>query len=183
MSPCRNQILCLITKAYLGRLSTGHDHCWDYDGEIWNSTPGNLTPDQKKLWDAAYIRRMRLWKSQPEWKGLVRWKYQRYGKDYLRCSIRWWRSRTHTFLASWTGREYHRDLLFRPRVLLGGTWMVDSAGCMRNPCTLPCSFAGPAWSNRKQKWRHCFPDWFCWYFAIWQKLKSPSLHGASLLPF
>ena len=48
--------------------------------------PKNLTPEQKKLWDAAYepkneaFRRANL-----KGKDLVRWKYQRYIKDYLRC--------------------------------------------------------------------------------------------------
>jgi arylsulfatase A-like enzyme len=48
--------------------------------------PNNLTPEQKQLWDAAYepkneaFRRANL-----HGKDLVRWKYQRYIKDYLRC--------------------------------------------------------------------------------------------------
>ena len=46
----------------------------------------NLTPEQKARWDAAYgpkneaFRRANL-----TGKDLVRWKYQRYIKDYLRC--------------------------------------------------------------------------------------------------
>ena len=48
--------------------------------------PKNLTAEQKRLWDAAYepkneaFRRANL-----RGKDLVRWKYQRYIKDYLRC--------------------------------------------------------------------------------------------------
>jgi arylsulfatase A-like enzyme len=48
--------------------------------------PNNLTPHQLKLWNAAYepkndaFRRANL-----SGKDLVRWKYQRYIKDYLRC--------------------------------------------------------------------------------------------------
>ncbi|GIW78249.1 MAG: hypothetical protein KatS3mg105_0056 [Gemmatales bacterium] len=48
--------------------------------------PKNLTPEQRKAWDAAYgpkneaFRKMKLTGDD-----LVRWKYQRYIKDYLRC--------------------------------------------------------------------------------------------------
>jgi arylsulfatase A-like enzyme len=48
--------------------------------------PRGLTPEQLKTWNAAYgpkneaFRRMNL-----KGKDLVRWKYQRYMKDYLRC--------------------------------------------------------------------------------------------------
>ncbi len=48
--------------------------------------PGNLTPEQKKLWDAAYNQKNDTFrKANPQGKALVRWKYQRYIKDYLRC--------------------------------------------------------------------------------------------------
>ena len=50
------------------------------------STPKNLTPSQSRAWNAVYgpknaaFRRANL-----QGKDLVRWKYQRYVKDYLRC--------------------------------------------------------------------------------------------------
>ncbi|MHC4109628.1 MAG: sulfatase family protein [Planctomycetota bacterium] len=48
--------------------------------------PGNLTPEQKKLWDAAYNPKNEAFeKANLQGKDLVRWKYQRYIKDYLRC--------------------------------------------------------------------------------------------------
>ena len=48
--------------------------------------PRNLTADQKKLWDAAYERKNEAFrKANLQGKNLVRWKYQRYIKDYLRC--------------------------------------------------------------------------------------------------
>jgi len=48
--------------------------------------PGNLTPEQKKLWDAAYNPKNEAFeKANLKGKDLVRWKYQRYVKDYLRC--------------------------------------------------------------------------------------------------
>ncbi|MHC4354988.1 MAG: sulfatase-like hydrolase/transferase, partial [Planctomycetota bacterium] len=46
----------------------------------------NLTPEQKKLWDAAYGPKNEAFKkANLQGKELVRWKYQRYIKDYLRC--------------------------------------------------------------------------------------------------
>jgi arylsulfatase A-like enzyme len=48
--------------------------------------PGNLTPEQKQLWDAAYEPKNEAFrKANLQGKELVRWKYQRYIKDYLRC--------------------------------------------------------------------------------------------------
>ena len=48
--------------------------------------PRNLTPEQKKLWDAAYNPKNEAFeKANLQGKDLVRWKYQRYIKDYLRC--------------------------------------------------------------------------------------------------
>jgi len=48
--------------------------------------PRNLTPEQKKLWDAAYNPKNEAFeKANLQGKELVRWKYQRYIKDYLRC--------------------------------------------------------------------------------------------------
>ena len=49
-------------------------------------TPAILTPDQRRLWEAAYGPKNQAFRaanlSGPD---LVRWKYQRYIKDYLRC--------------------------------------------------------------------------------------------------
>jgi len=48
--------------------------------------PNNLTPEQKKLWDAAYKPKNEAFrKADLQGKDLIRWKYQRYIKDYLRC--------------------------------------------------------------------------------------------------
>lgn len=49
-------------------------------------TPKNLTPEQKKLWEAAYGPKNEAFKkANLQGKDLIRWKYQRYIKDYLRC--------------------------------------------------------------------------------------------------
>ncbi len=48
--------------------------------------PRNLTTEQKKLWDAAYGPKNEAFKkANLQGKELIRWKYQRYIKDYLRC--------------------------------------------------------------------------------------------------
>lgn len=47
---------------------------------------GRLTPEQAKLWDAAYQPKNDAFiAANLTGKELVRWKYQRYVKDYLRC--------------------------------------------------------------------------------------------------
>jgi len=56
------------------------------DEDLKLVTPGELNDEQRKVWEAAYgpknaaFRAARL-----EGRELVRWKYQRYLKDYLRC--------------------------------------------------------------------------------------------------
>lgn len=48
--------------------------------------PKNLTPEQLKVWNAAYDPKNEAFrKANLKGKDLVRWKYQRYMKDYLRC--------------------------------------------------------------------------------------------------
>jgi len=48
--------------------------------------PRNLNPAQLKVWNAAYQPKNEAFrKANPKGKDLVRWKYQRYIKDYLRC--------------------------------------------------------------------------------------------------
>ncbi len=49
-------------------------------------TPGKLTPEQQAKWDAAYGPKIKAFEEASlQGKDLVRWKYQRYIKDYLRC--------------------------------------------------------------------------------------------------
>ncbi|MCA9434764.1 MAG: sulfatase [Candidatus Omnitrophica bacterium] len=53
---------------------------------LWDNTYGRMTEDQKKLWDEAYDPKNQAFhEANLEGKDLVRWKYQRYIKDYLRC--------------------------------------------------------------------------------------------------
>jgi len=49
-------------------------------------SPNNLTPEQLATWDAAYGPKNEAFHAANlQGKDLVRWKYQRYIKDYLRC--------------------------------------------------------------------------------------------------
>jgi len=48
--------------------------------------PGNLTPEQKAKWNAAYDPKNKAFAdAKLEGDELLKWKYQRYVKDYLRC--------------------------------------------------------------------------------------------------
>ena len=48
--------------------------------------PGNLTPEQKAKWNAAYDPKNKAFaEAKLEGDELLKWKYQRYVKDYLRC--------------------------------------------------------------------------------------------------
>lgn len=51
-----------------------------------NAERARMTPEQRQQWDAVYnIRNEAFQKANLSGKDLVRWKYQRYIKDYLRC--------------------------------------------------------------------------------------------------
>jgi arylsulfatase A-like enzyme len=56
------------------------------DNDLKLTPMKNLTPEQKQAWDAAYGPKNRAFeKANLQGKDLIRWKYQRYMKDYLRC--------------------------------------------------------------------------------------------------
>lgn len=53
---------------------------------LWKGTYGRMDPEQRKAWDAAYGPKNEAFrKANLSGDDLVRWKYQRYMKDYLRC--------------------------------------------------------------------------------------------------
>jgi arylsulfatase A-like enzyme len=59
-------------------------HLSDFDLKL--TPPGNLTPQQRAMWDAAYGPATEAFHAADlSGDDLVRWKYQRYVKDYLRC--------------------------------------------------------------------------------------------------
>jgi arylsulfatase A-like enzyme len=56
------------------------------DFDLKFTAPKNLTPEQRSAWDAAYGPRNEAFRADPpSGRELIRWKYQRYLKDYLRC--------------------------------------------------------------------------------------------------
>ncbi|MFG0328398.1 MAG: sulfatase/phosphatase domain-containing protein [Phycisphaerales bacterium] len=82
-----------LFDAYEGRASgakhqemTIAEHMYPSDLKL--TPPGNLTPEQLEVWNAAYEPKNEAFRAANlEGDDLVRWKYQRYIKDYLR-SIR-----------------------------------------------------------------------------------------------
>lgn len=58
----------------------------DETGQFLMSAYNRMTPDQQAMWDAAYQEKNEEFvAANLEGADLVRWKYQRYLKDYLRC--------------------------------------------------------------------------------------------------
>ena len=56
------------------------------ESDLKLTPPRNLTPEQLKTWNAAYEPKNKAFReANLKGKDLVRWKYQRYVKDYLRC--------------------------------------------------------------------------------------------------
>ena len=52
----------------------------------WMNSYGRLNPAQRAMWDAVYAPKNRAFRAANlQDKDLIRWKYQRYIKDYLRC--------------------------------------------------------------------------------------------------
>ena len=59
-------------------------HLWP--GDLHLEPVHGLTPEQRAVWDAHYGPRNAAFRAANlEGEALVRWKYQRYAKDYLRC--------------------------------------------------------------------------------------------------
>ena len=114
--------------------------------------PGNLTPEQLALWDAAYgPRNAELEEAGLEGDDLVRWKYQRYIKDYLRsiASVDDNLGRVLDYLdaqglAENTVVIYTSDQGF----YLGDHGWFDG-GCTRSRCARPSSSVG----RRACPWR------------------------------
>lgn len=56
------------------------------DARQWRAQRKRLTPEQLKAWNEAYNPRTQEYRAKKlEGRELVRWKYQQYMKDYLRC--------------------------------------------------------------------------------------------------
>ena len=61
------------------------NHLSDHDLKL-SKQRATFTPEQKKAWDDAYEPKNKTFRELDlKGKDLVKWKYQRYAKDYLRC--------------------------------------------------------------------------------------------------
>ena len=78
---------------YEGRTSAAREQSMSIskslnDSDLKLKAPGNLTPEQRKAWDAAYNPKNEAYLAKRDGMSpteIVKWKYQRYVKDYLRC--------------------------------------------------------------------------------------------------
>lgn len=83
-TPAQEQDMSLDIAMQLGKdlKIWEHDIFNDLDKRIGR----RLTPEQRTQWDAAYGPKNKAFlKADLKGKDLIRWKYQRYLKDYLRC--------------------------------------------------------------------------------------------------
>lgn len=72
------------TSAASNQAMTISQHLNDSDLKL--VAPRNLTPEQLEAWNAAYEPKNKAFReAKLEGRDLVKWKYQRYVKDYLRC--------------------------------------------------------------------------------------------------
>ena len=72
------------TSAARNQEMTVKEHLTEYDLKI--APPRGLTEEQTKVWNEAYAKKNEEFKNlNLEGDDLIRWKYQRYVKDYIRC--------------------------------------------------------------------------------------------------
>ena len=72
------------TSAARNQAMTVKEHLTEYDLKI--APPRGLTEEQTKVWNEAYAKKNEEFKNlNLEGDDLIRWKYQRYVKDYIRC--------------------------------------------------------------------------------------------------
>lgn len=58
----------------------------EWESEWYKPAMARMTPEQRAIWEAAYgPKNEEFFKNRPEGRDFIRWKYQRYLKDYLRC--------------------------------------------------------------------------------------------------
>jgi arylsulfatase A-like enzyme len=80
-----------LFDSYSGRSKAVSDHDMGIDRTFTPKDaklvpPGNLTPEQRKQWDAYYEpRNAKYTAAAPVGRDLVKWRYQRYMHDYLAC--------------------------------------------------------------------------------------------------
>ena len=118
----------------------------------WTNSYGRLNAAQKAVWDAAYGPKNKAFREAGlQGKDLLRWKYQRYIKDYLRCiaSVDDNFGRLLRYLdesGPWPPTPSSSTTPTRASIW-ASTAGSTSAGCTRNRCGRRCWRAGPASSR------------------------------------
>jgi len=112
--------------------------------DYWDKVGGyeRMTPAQKEAWNKAYGPEIyKFLIERPKGKDLVRWKYQHYMKDYLRCVARL----TIILVEYWTTlrRTTSRRIpLWCTAPIRASTWASTagstSAGCTRSRSVCRC---------------------------------------------
>mgnify|MGYP003642215006 CR=1 FL=1 len=83
-SAARNQDMSIEMTMTMGRDLKVKE--FDDTGQFMATGYGRMTPEQQVDWDAAYQKKNEAFVAADlRGKDLIRWKYQRYLKDYLRC--------------------------------------------------------------------------------------------------
>jgi arylsulfatase A-like enzyme len=101
----------------------------------WKQSIGRLNDEQAKAWNAAYEPKNEAFrKAKLKGKDLVRWNYQRYIKDYLRC------------IAS-VDDNVGRVLKYLDESGLADNTVVIYTSDQGSRSGCPSSCAGPPWSN------------------------------------
>ncbi|MGA7306103.1 MAG: sulfatase [Rhodothermales bacterium] len=58
----------------------------EWESEWYKPAMARMTDEQRAVWEAAYgPKNEEFFKNRPQGRDFIRWKYQRYLKDYLRC--------------------------------------------------------------------------------------------------
>ncbi|MEZ4763079.1 MAG: hypothetical protein R3C26_07745 [Calditrichia bacterium] len=110
--------------------------------EIWKSTYELFTPDQKAAWDAHYDSVNAAFRdANLSGEALLKWKYQRYMKDYLRCvlSVDDGVGRVLDYLVLTVWQKMQSWLHIRSGILLGSEhgWSTNDS-CMNRRCRCRC---------------------------------------------
>ncbi len=85
-SPARNQAMEIDRHMRLASDLKVNRPDDSEDRQRWDRIFGRLTEEQQRIWNSVYDRKnQEFLEANLSGKDLVRWKYQRYIKDYLRC--------------------------------------------------------------------------------------------------
>ena len=121
----------------------------DWDFKL--TPPRELNEEQKKIWNSAYEPKNKAFReAKLEGNDLLKWKYQRYAKDYLRCidSVDENIGRLLNYLDE-SGLAENTIVIYSSDQgwYLGNMVGMINAGCMKSPSVPHSWSAGPELSN------------------------------------